>query len=272
LDKQINDANQTLLAAQSKYKDDYPEVMALKKHVKELEDRRAEFEKAALASQSPAAGPTVKTVQSPTMVNRFAELQMNERGQNVHLANLQAEIDRDNKRMVQLHGELQALQAKVAASPALIQRYDELEGEFKRANDDYDSKSKKRDQSESSEDLEQHRAGETLDVLETADLPDSPTDPNRWAIIGIGTFLGLLAGFGMAGAKELKDTSLKNLKDVRAYTNLPVLSSVPLLENALLVRRKRRLAWLAWSSALVIGSILMSGAAYYYVSGRGVTS
>jgi hypothetical protein len=43
---------------------------------------------------------------------------------------------------------------------------------------------------------------------------------------------------------------------------------VPLLENALLVRRKRRLAWLAWSSAIVIGSILMSGAAYYYVSGR----
>jgi len=104
--------------------------------------------------------------------------------------------------------------------------------------------------------------------LESADLPETPAQPNRWAIIGVGAFLGLLAGFGMAGAKELKDTSLKNLKDVRAYTNLPVLSSVPLLENALLVRRKRRLAWLAWSSAILVGSVLMSGAAYYYVSGR----
>jgi hypothetical protein len=44
----------------------------------------------------------------------------------------------------------------------------------------------------------------------------------------------------LAAAKEVKDASLKNLKDVRAYTNLPVLSSIPLLENALLVRRKRR--------------------------------
>jgi hypothetical protein len=67
----------------------------------------------------------------------------------------------------------------------------------------------------------------------------------------------------------MKNTSLKNLKDVRAYTNLPVLSSIPLLENALLVRRKRRLLWLAWSSAIILGSIAMSAAAYYYYFGHG---
>jgi hypothetical protein len=60
---------------------------------------------------------------------------------------------------------------------------------------------------------------------------------------------------------------LKNLKDVRAYTNMPVLSSIPLLENALLVRRKRRLIWLAWSSAIIVGFILMGGAVYYRISG-----
>jgi len=30
------------------------------------------------------------------------------------------------------------------------------------------------------------------------------------------------------------------------------------------VRRKRRLAWLAWSSAIIVGTILMSGAMYYH--------
>ena len=72
----------------------------------------------------------------------------------------------------------------------------------------------------------------------------------------------------MAGIKEVKDASLKNLKDVRAYTNLPVLSSIPLLENALLVRRKRRLFWLAWSSGIIVGTIAMSGSMYYYFFGR----
>jgi uncharacterized membrane protein YgdD (TMEM256/DUF423 family) len=73
----------------------------------------------------------------------------------------------------------------------------------------------------------------------------------------------------MAGAKEMKNTSLKNLKDVRAYTNLPVLSSIPLLENALLVRRKRRLFWLAWSAAIIIGSVVMAGSVYYRLTSRG---
>ena len=77
-----------------------------------------------------------------------------------------------------------------------------------------------------------------------------------------------MIGIVLAGAKEMKNTSLKNLKDVRAYTNLPVLSSIPLLENALLIRRKRRLQWLAWSSAIILGSIAMSGSAYYYYWGR----
>jgi capsular polysaccharide biosynthesis protein len=170
--------------------------------------------------------------------------------------------------MAQVQNELQNLQAKVAASPAALQRYNELQAELNLAKEAYDAESKIRDKSETAVSLEQHRAGETLDLLETADLPEAPVEPNRWAIVGLGTFIGLLAGFAMAGAKELKNTSLKNLKDVRAYTNLPVLSSVPLLENALLIRRKRRLAWLAWSSALVIGGILMSGAAYYWSTGR----
>jgi uncharacterized membrane protein YgdD (TMEM256/DUF423 family) len=82
----------------------------------------------------------------------------------------------------------------------------------------------------------------------------------------VGLFAGLVVGLVLAAAKEMKDSSLKNLKDVRSYTHLPVLSSVPLLENALLVRRKRRLVWLAWSTAVIIGCILMCGSLYYHLS------
>ncbi len=73
--------------------------------------------------------------------------------------------------------------------------------------------------------------------------------------------VGFVLGIALAGLQELRDTSLKNLKDVRAYTNLPVLSSIPLLENTMLVRRKRRLAYLAWSAAVIIG-LLAIGASF----------
>jgi uncharacterized protein involved in exopolysaccharide biosynthesis len=267
LDKIIADANQGLRNLQQKYKDDYPDVVAAKKTVKTLEDQRADLEKIDMASPSPA-GPQVRTFVNPVAIQRLQDLRASEKTGTGAIANLQADIDRRTRRMAQVQNELQNLQAKVAASPAALQRYNELQAELNLAKEAYDAESKIRDKSETAVSLEQHRAGETLDLLETADLPEAPVEPNRWAIVGLGTFIGLLAGFAMAGAKELKNTSLKNLKDVRAYTNLPVLSSVPLLENALLIRRKRRLAWLAWSSALVIGGILMSGAAYYWSTGR----
>src|SRR5581483_2925452 len=74
-----------------------------------------------------------------------------------------------------------------------------------------------------------------------------PVAPKRYYIIGVGCVVSLMLGLALAGVQEARDSSLKNLKDVRAYTNLPVLSSIPLLENSLLVKRKRRLAYVAWS-------------------------
>ena len=126
---------------------------------------------------------------------------------------------------------------------------------------------KRHDQSETAQNLEEHKAGENLEVLDPASLPEQPSEPNRLAWAGIGTAAGIGLGIMLAAAQEVRNTSLKNLKDVRAYTNMPVLSSIPLLENALLVRRKRRLVWLAWSSAVLIGCILMSGSMYYHLSG-----
>jgi hypothetical protein len=71
-----------------------------------------------------------------------------------------------------------------------------------------------------------------------------------------------------AGAREAKDASLKNLKDVRAYTQLTILGSVPLLENDLVVRRRKRLAWLAWSTACLVGIIIMTGSVFFYYTTR----
>jgi cytochrome bd-type quinol oxidase subunit 2 len=132
------------------------------------------------------------------------------------------------------------------------------------AKDEYTSLSTKQQAAGTQESVEQHRAGERLEILEQPITPEKPTSPIRGMWVGIGTVAGLFLGIALAGAREIKNTTLKNLKDVRAYTNLPVLSSIPLLENALLVRRKRRMAWLAWSSALIVGTILIGGAMYYH--------
>jgi hypothetical protein len=69
--------------------------------------------------------------------------------------------------------------------------------------------------------------------------------------------------------REVKDSSLKNLKDVRAYTQMTILGSIPLLENDLVVRRRRRLAWLGWTTACLAAAIVISGSIVYYNVTRG---
>jgi hypothetical protein len=64
--------------------------------------------------------------------------------------------------------------------------------------------------------------------------------------------------------REMKDTSVKNLKDVRAYTKMPILGSVPLLENDFVVRRRRRIAWLGWTVACLSAALIMAGSVVYY--------
>ena len=114
--------------------------------------------------------------------------------------------------------------------------------------------------------MENRKQGETLELLDPASLPPDPTEPKRPLIIAIGAGLGLLLGMVIAGAREMKDTSLKNLKDVRAYTQMAILGSIPLLENDFVVRRRRRLAWLGgprpvwWPRSSMAGSVV-----YYYV-------
>jgi polysaccharide biosynthesis transport protein len=160
--------------------------------------------------------------------------------------------------------QIRVLQSRIESTPVSQQQYADIIRDHEVAKLKYEDLNKKRSQSQIAEDLEKRQQGEMLDLLDAASLPMTPTEPKRPMIIGAGMGLGLVIGLMLAGAREAKDTSLKNLKDVRAYTQLTILGSVPLLENDLVVRRRKRLTWLAWSTACLVGIVVMTGSAFYY--------
>ncbi len=131
----------------------------------------------------------------------------------------------------------------------------------------YIDMSEKLGKAEIAQEMEGRKQGETLELLDPASLPTTPTEPKRPIVILMGAGFGLLLGIAIAGAREMKDSSLKTLKDVRAYTQMAILGSVPLLENDFVVRRRRRLAWLGWTTACLAAALVMSGSVvYYYVT------
>jgi len=271
LTSKISSAKQELAVLKNVYGDAYPEIGNHQAAIDAMEKERNDLEKEWQAQQAAAALNTTATgpqrVVRPEVERTLQELTSQTRTLNTSLASKMQEIENLQKQQVNLEKAIAVLGRRIDEAPLNEQQYSALLRDLNLAKADYEDMVRRRNASEMQENLEEHKAGENLEVLDPASLPETPSEPNRLAWAGAGALGGLAFGVVLAGAKEVKNTSLKNLKDVRAYTNLPVLSSIPLLENGLLLRRKRRLVWLAWTAALVIGCILMSGAMYYHLSG-----
>jgi hypothetical protein len=131
----------------------------------------------------------------------------------------------------------------------------------------YDEMETKREKSTISMNLQQRKQGEMLEVLDQASLPTEPAAPKRGKIIPIGAFAGLALGVVLVAVREVKDTSLKNLKDARLYTQLSILGSIPLLENDLVVQRRKQVMWVGWATATLVGLAIMGiSVAHYYLN------
>jgi len=260
-ERQIVSLENTLAVLRERYKDSYPDVQrAMGLLAQARKDRDALVKQradkppdAATAAPRPAAG------------NReLMDLDADIRRIEGEIAAKDLELKDRQKEMAQLADNIRNLETRIEGVPVGEKEYSDLLRDRDLAREQYDEMNAKKNKSEMATKLENTRQGETLDILDPASLPQTPTEPKRPVIIAVATALGFAVGFVLAGGREMKDTSLKNLKDVRAYTKLSILGSIPLLENDLVVRRRRRLSWLAWSTACLLGAVIMSGSVLYY--------
>ncbi len=265
LNQRIMNLQSEIAALQEQLTPNHPTIKRLQASLASMEKRRQEVEKEDLERQAaaPSAAPTIKRVPNQQALKAVQDLAASNNVVKTEMQNLSLQMDEKVKQIQELNRMISSYQSRVEGSPQLEGQYLSLTRDLALAKQTYEDYHRKNEVSDTAKNLEEHKAGENLEVLDAASDPQAPSEPNRPQIAAMGAGIGLMLGIVLAGAKEMKNTSLKNLKDVRAYTNLPVLSSIPLLENALLVRRKRRLLWLAWSSAIIFGSIVMSAAAYY---------
>jgi chromosome segregation ATPase/uncharacterized membrane protein YgdD (TMEM256/DUF423 family) len=279
LNRRIIEGESRLAALREVYRETYPDIRSALAALRTLKNERDTLEKEEMVQQqqiqqqqqqdSESSKPAeTKKVITPQMAKALEELKGDIAAVETQIRTKDMDIKQRMQQQVDLHAKIQQYQSRIDVSPLNLQRYQGLMRDYDLAKEKYDEMSKRKSLSETAANMIDRKAGENLEVLDSASLPEAPTEPNRLAIAAAGTGIGFIIGVFLAGARELKDTSLKNLKDVRAYTNLAVLSSIPLLENALLVRRKLRLFWLAWTSAVIVGTIAMSGSMYFYYFGR----
>lgn len=271
LQREIERARNSMRVLRESYTDSHPDVRRLAVFIEGRESQLKELieeEKKRLAeaaSQLPAAARAVP----PENLQKLREYSSAIARVQAALQAKDMEIEDYNRQINELKNRIKATQAKLESGVTVGQEYLQLVRDRELAARRYEDLGRKLQDSNMATDLVSRGQSETMEVLESPVIPEEPIAPNRPLIIGVGLALGLAVGIGLATAREFKDSSLKNLKDVRAYTRLTVLGSIPLLENDFVVRRRRRIAVLAWAFALLVGALLMAGAAFYYYTQRG---
>lgn len=249
------------------YTDSHPDVIQLKAFLERTRKKRDDLlkdDEKSKAAGTPAVAPRGRPAAA---VREAQDLEANIRRLQSALEVKDMEIENYKKDLTSLSTGIKSLQGRIEGTPISEKQYQELLRDRDLARQKYQDLDAKKTRGESGQKMENRAQGERLELLDQASLPQTPTEPKRPMVIGMGAVAGLVLGLVFAGAREMKDSSLKNLKDVRAYTQLPILGSVPLLENDFVVRRRRRIAWLAWTTACLAGVVIMSGSVvYYYVT------
>ena len=253
-----------------RYKSNHPDVARMQTRLKAVENERDSYlARRASVSSTPSAPnepvqPRMSTEQRQQLANYEADIQ---RAQGA-IRGKEIEIDRYMRDISDAEKKMKDANARIEVGPANIQSYAQLNRDYNLAKGRYDSLNLRVGESQMSTDIETRKQGETLEVLDLPSLPESPMAPNRPLIIAGGLGVGLVLGLVLVGFREMKDASLKSLKDVRAYTHFAVLGNIPLLENDLIIRRRRRLGWVGWSTAILASLVVVGVSVYYYLTTR----
>jgi len=264
MERQVRALEEALAVTRQRFTDAYPDVQSLKSRLELAKQQKADLQKEEAEAKTPAVVATVSPA-SRQLQMQVLDVDGNIKRFESAIEQRKLEIASLDAQIKQTQDSINKLEGQISSTPLGQQQYDDLLRQREIASKKYVDLDARLSTAEISKNLEYRGQGERLDLLDAASLPQYPTEPKRPMVIGVGAGLGLLLGVVIAAAREMKDTSLKNLKDVRAYTQMAILGSVPLLENDFVVRRRRRIAWLGWTTACLMAAVTMAGSiAYYY--------
>jgi polysaccharide chain length determinant protein (PEP-CTERM system associated) len=261
-DREIAAIESGLARLRERYKETHPDVQRAEAML-----AQARTERAAIVQEQAKARPETRPV-DPETVRQLRDLDERIRRTEAQIAAKNLEMEQHQKDLTQISASIGTYRSRIEGVPVGQKEYEQLLADRDLAEKQYMDLQGKMSSSQIATNLENRRQGEQLELLDPASLPQTPSEPKRYVIISVGAAVGLVVGLLIAGVREIKDTSLKNLKDVRAYTQLPILGSIPLLENDMVVKMRKRWSWMAWSTACLIGMLIMSGSVVYYYATR----
>lgn len=269
LDHEIEQLQDNIEAMKGRYTEDYPNLQAAQDRLVFLKKQRDQAVKDQQAHEQAAKDNPSKAppVYNPSLARDRMSAEAVVQQIETQLKASALERENVSKQLATVNAALSNYSARIQSVPASEKEYTDLLRERDLAKERYIAFQMKQEKSGLSMELVRRQQGETLELIDSASLPPAPAAPKRAMIIPIGAGIGLALGVFLVAMREVKDTSLKNLKDARLYTQLSILGSIPLLENDVVVQRRKQVMWVSWAAATFLGLAIIAGSiAHHYWS------
>jgi len=229
--KSLIEQKQALVAVETP---DNPDVIAISRKIADLQ---AQIARAPAEPNPVSATSTVNHADSPQLLQLKAQLN-----------GAQVALNAAKQEQARIEQQVRAYESKLQSSPQVDEEYKQLTRDHETALAFYNSLLTKMNESSMATALEQRQQGEQFRVMDPPNLPDAPTFPNRIVFAGGGFAGGLVLGLLIAALLEYRDTSLRNERDIWAFTKLPTLATISRIDG-LPQPAKTRSRWNPFSRA-----------------------
>jgi uncharacterized protein involved in exopolysaccharide biosynthesis len=233
---QYNQLKRDLASAQSKYTENHPDVIDLKKKIAKLEPRVKEAvekqtaaREARLRALREQRGSGAEVDPAVAVLDPALERLLNQYTDQYNNAELEAKRLRGEEKS--LKEQIVLYQRRIEDTPRGEQELVLLTRDYELIRLNYQSLMNKKIQAQMAENLERKQEGEQFNVLDPARIPQRPIKPDRNKILLMGCVIGLGLGAGLAWFRESLDKSFHTVADVESYLELPVVATIPNLNE-----------------------------------------
>lgn len=227
----------------------HPDRIRLEKEIKnlklEIEESRADLKNSKLELDLAPESAT-----NPAYINIKVQIQST----SLEISSLKAAIKRNHQR-------LEEYQTRLENAPLVERDYKKMLRELEQAQTRNTDISQKLTEAQVAQEMEESQQGERFTIIDPALTPEKPSKPNRLAIALIGFVLALGFATGFAALRENLNTSIKSSADLARLTGLPILTTMPAMENSA-ERRKRHLRYFL-IALLIVGALAATLAAIH---------
>lgn len=193
---------QDLARMRKQYSDRYPDVVQLKAEIAALE---------AMGLAARRSEP-----EDPTMA-----------GLRKSLGEIDAEMRTLRAEDQRLRREISAYQQRVETAPAHEQEFQQMTRDYRTTKEQYDAVLKRYQDAIAAQNIEQQHTGDEFRILDAAIPARDSAAPNRLRLGVLTLVLALGAAAALVVLVEHLDSSFHGLSDLRTFTSVPVLASIP---------------------------------------------